>query len=276
MFGYNQNAPLDVQIAEIQGRDGVSIRDLSYSNVDGSRVAAYLVAPSKPGKSPGIVFLHGGEQSRSAFLDEAFSWATLGAASLLIDEPSVRAMPDFAEPEVDRDRYIRIILKLRRGVDLLVSLPEIDSERIGYSGLSFGAWMGAILSSVEKRIKAYVLIAGPPSMTAVLRSNQNPAVVQIRECLTNEQMENYLHTTASLDALHYISRAGPSALFFQFARHDELISERAALEYLQVASEPKLIKWYEAQHHNLFINKAALRDRVEWLEEQLELASFAH
>jgi hypothetical protein len=60
-------------------------------------------------------------------------------------------------------------------------------------------------------------------------------------------------------------------LLFQFARQDESISESVALQYVEAASEPKVVKWYDAQHHDLFINKAALNDRVEWLRKEIKL-----
>ncbi len=270
MFAYDQNAPLDVQVAGIEARDGVSIRDLSYTSVDGSRVAAYLVAPSKQGKFAGIVFLHGGEQDRSDFLNEALSLVEIGAISLLIDEPSVRTMPLLTDPEADYERYIQIILKLRRGLDLLLSRPDIEPKRIGYIGLSFGAWMGAVLSGIENRVKTYILIAGMPRMTDFLRSHNHPNIVQIRKSLTAEQLEHYLRVTAPLDPINFISRASPASLFFQFARQDEAISESAALQFSQAASEPKLVKWYDAQHHDIFINATALHDRTEWLREHLK------
>jgi fermentation-respiration switch protein FrsA (DUF1100 family) len=98
--------------------------------------------------------------------------------------------------------------------------------------------------------------------------------VQIREALTANQLEDYLQATAPLDAIHYIGRASPASLFFQFGRQDESISESVALQYVEAASEPKVVKWYDAQHHDLFINRVALNDRVEWLREELNLAFY--
>ena len=271
MFDYFLESSLDVQELGSEARDNANVYDISYANPNGTRVSAYLLVPDKKGQFASVIFLHGGEQDRSAFLNEALSLAELGAVSLLIDEPCVRAMPLFAEPEADRERYIQTVLKLRRGLDLLLSRPDIDPKRIGYVGLSFGAWMGGVLSGVDNRVKTYVLIAGTPSMTDFWRSHTHPMIVQIRESLTSEQLDKFLQVTAPLDAIHYISRASPASLFFQFGSEDEVISESAALQYVQAASEPKLVKWYAAQHHDIFINKIALRDRVEWLREEIKL-----
>src|SRR3712207_3564299 len=117
MFEYSGQSPLDDHVISAEVRNNINIHDISYANPNGERVSAYLVIPCQGSSFAGVIFLHGGEQDRSAFLNEALSLAELGVVSLLIDEPSVRAMPLFAEPEADRERYIQVILKLRRGLD---------------------------------------------------------------------------------------------------------------------------------------------------------------
>jgi cephalosporin-C deacetylase-like acetyl esterase len=271
MFDYSQESPLDVQELGFEARDRANVYDISYANPDGARVAAYSVVPRKECQFAGVIFLHGGGQDRSAFLKEALSLAQSGAVSLLINEPSVRATPLFTEPEAERKRYIQTVLKLRRGLDLLLSRPDVDPQRIGYVGLSFGAWMGGVLSGVEDRVKTYVLVAGTPSMTEFWRSHNHPSVVQIRESLTEKQLKEFLLTTEPLDAIHFISRASPASLFFQFGRQDAIIPESAALQFVQAASEPKAVKWYDAQHHEIFTNKIAFRKRVEWLRREIKL-----
>lgn len=272
MFDYSQQSPLDVREVGRQVLNDAKICDISYESPNGARVSAYLVVPRQGNSFAGVIFLHGGEQDRSTFLHEAVSLAGSGAASLLIDEPSVRAMPLFTEPEAERERYLQVILKLRRGLDLLLSRSDVDPHRIGYVGLSFGAWMGGVLSGVDDRVKTYVLIAGTPSMTDFWRSHNHPVVVQIRESLTAEQLERFLQATAPLDAIHFIGRASAS-LFFQFGYQDVIVPEHVALQYSRAASEPKLIKWYEAHHHDILVNKAAYHDRVEWLREELRLGT---
>ena len=75
---------------------------------------------------------------------------------------------------------------------------------------------------------------------------------------------------SAIDAIHFVGQAAPASLLFQFARHDEAISEHDARQYFEVASEPKEIKWYEAGH---FLNDQARQDRIVWLSERLRLRS---
>jgi dienelactone hydrolase len=47
-----------------------------------------------------------------------------------------------------------------RSIDYLQSRSDIDSQKLGYMGMSWGGVMGAIIPAVENRIGASVLIAG--------------------------------------------------------------------------------------------------------------------
>jgi dienelactone hydrolase len=222
--------------------------------------------------------MHPDYGARTAFLSEALLLAEAGAVSLLIDAPFRRPEPsrrsyDFTKPENNRDILIQTVIDLRRGVDLLTSRRDVDAKRIGYVGHSYGAALGGVLASVEKRIKAYVLMAGDPSWTTSLRSGTDPSSEQLRKSFTKEQLDKYIEVTAPLDAIHYINHAKPSALFFQFSRYDVEIPETAGTRYAQAASEPKLVKWYDVGHE--LDNVEALLDRAEWLRKQIGIAPLA-
>jgi len=59
---------------------------------------------------------------------------------------------------------VQTVIDLRRAVDVVLSRPGVDPKRIGFVGHSFGATWGGVLAGVEKRIKAYVLMAGLPDI----------------------------------------------------------------------------------------------------------------
>lgn len=275
MFDYYQNEPLDVKENGVEDKDGVRIHDISYASPKGGRVTAYLVVPSGKGKFAGIVFMHQRPGSRKAFLDEAVRFAKAGAVSLLIDAPFSRTGeskrdfdPTVTRPEYDRDIYIQTVIDLRRGVDLLLSRADIDRKRIGFVGFSYGAHTGAILAGVEKRIKAYVIVSGAPSLTQFLRTSTIPAIVETRNSLTREQQENYFNTLAAVDPINYIGHVAPSALFLQFGSKDRYPNEEMQTLYAAAASNPKLVKTYDAGHE---LNEEARADRAEWLRKQIKL-----
>jgi dienelactone hydrolase len=54
----------------------------------------------------------------------------------------------------------QIVKDFRRSIDYLETRPDIDKERLAYYGMSGGAWRGPIISAVEERLDASILLAG--------------------------------------------------------------------------------------------------------------------
>jgi len=177
-WDYDQKAPLYLQQAGVQEREGVKIFDISYEapvadrgaavGPNGGVVAAYLVTPSGKGPFPAVIYGHwcmpGSEnKNRTQFLDEAIVLAYSGVVSLLPDHVTVH--PGFKEDnsplnlaqiavEVQQD------INLRRGADLLLTRKDVDPKRLAYVGHSCDASAGGFLSGIDKRFKAFVIMAG--------------------------------------------------------------------------------------------------------------------
>ena len=62
--------------------------------------------------------------------------------------------------DVARDGTIQCIKDLRRTLDYLETRSDIDREKLGYYGYSWGARLGAIVGGVEERFKVLVLAHG--------------------------------------------------------------------------------------------------------------------
>lgn len=271
LFDYDASAPLDVREAGTETRGDVRIVDLSYASPHGGRVPAYLVLPPGEGKHPAVLFLHPGQGDRSTFKDEAVELAGKGIVSLSIDAPFKRPenqSPGASpwDPVKERKEQIQTIVDLRRGLDLLAARPEVDPGRLAYVGHSLGATVGGTLAGIERRPVGYVLMAGFPSLTRSWTHGRNRYGAAFQTLLTPEQQEAYVKTLAPVDAVHYVGRAAPAKLLFQFAHRDEFISYFDAAAYLQAGSEPKEAQWYDTDH---FFNEEARKRRDEWLVKVL-------
>lgn len=265
MFDYNRQLPLAIGEITVEYKNSAKVQDISYSSIDGGQIKAYLARPLGSGPFAGIIFVHPAPGDRSRFLDEAVTLASVGAISLLINAPW--AYPEFGERAAGmtakdmRDMFVQTTKDVRRGVDLMLSQPDVDASRVGYVGHSFGALLGGILSGVEKRIKAFVLMAGTGSFT--------DAAVLNMPGLEAEALEMYRQTMEPIDPVHYVAHAAPSSLFFQFGLQDSFYPRQKFLDYYEAGSEPKSIRWYEADHYRL--NEVGRFDRVEWMGKQLGL-----
>lgn len=264
IFSYDRELQLDLEETSIEHRNGIAVHDIRYASLANGVVSAYLVTPPGTGPYPAIVFVHPAPGSRETFLDEALYHAQQGSLSLLIEAPWARGEDwgrTLGQPESDRRAYIEIAIDLQRAVDLLTSLPDVDANRIGYVGHSFGALFGGVLSGIEKRIQAFALMSGTGSFTDV-------AVLSM-PFLQGHALEAYTQAMTRIDPIYYVRRAAPSALYFQFGLQDEAFPREKVVAFAHAGSEPKLVKWYDADH---FLNDEARSDRIEWLRTQLGVA----
>jgi dienelactone hydrolase len=246
LFDYDQGAPLDLEYVATTTEPGAEIHDIRYPSPKGGTVSAYLVMPLQDGPYAGLVFLHWSEGDRSEFLDEAVGLAPRGVASVLFDAPW--KCPGYVEMAPD-DLYIRQVVDARRAVDVLAARPDVDVTRLGYVGHSNGAIWGGVLAGVERRIRAYVLMTGYARPSVYYRPYPVPV------------------PSSRLDAIHYIGHAAPATLLFQFGALDSNVPDTAAGEFYAAASQPKLIRWYDAGHA---LNEQARLDRADWLGSGLD------
>lgn len=279
LYGYDDEQPLDLQKTLVYERDGVSVYDITYASpVEGS-VTGYLVVPDGEGPFAGVLFGHWGPGNRTEFLPEAELYAKAGAVSLMIDYPWVRPAPWrknlllFGAAEEDLKLYNQAVVDLRRGIDLLEACSGVDADRIAYVGHSFGAQWGAVLSAVDDRIKAAVLMGGVPDLASAFLENDDPTMVALRENTAEEVYKDYLEVNAVIDAVHYVPHAAPTPLLFQFARYEKFFNEAAMKRYYEAASEPKAVRWYHTGHD--LNDVQALLDRSKWLQDKIGIGSIA-
>jgi pimeloyl-ACP methyl ester carboxylesterase len=228
-----------------------------------------LIVPAAVKPGAGLIFGHWGEGNRDEFVDEAVILARLGFVSLCLDAPYRR--PAEYEPQIEEPPQAELqwIVDVRRGIDLLLDQFALSPDTLGYVGHSFGATFGGVIAGIEHRIKAYVLMAGWYANTEIMQTSNNPLIAQDRNAAPPEDFQAYLTAMAPLDAIHYIGKASPAHLLFQFTRDDDFVEVKDAERYFELASEPKQMTWYEHGGHAL--NAEARLDRATFLCEQLGL-----
>jgi cephalosporin-C deacetylase-like acetyl esterase len=154
---------------------------------------------------------------------------------------------------------------MRRGVDLLLARRDVDPKRLAYVGHSYNATIGGILSGVDKRFKAFVLMAGGLSDELALRTKE---LMDFRQKVGPEKFDAYVAKYSWSDPGKYVSHASPAKVFMQFATQENFLTPARVHEYENIVSDPKVFKLYESPHA---LNAEARRDRIAFLTEQLGL-----
>jgi cephalosporin-C deacetylase-like acetyl esterase len=272
-FDYDNAAPLGIKEIGVEQRENVSVHDITYVSPKGGVVPAYLVVPKGKGPFAAVVWGHwywenSPMRNRKEFLDEAVALAGAGVVSLLTDGPIARPGHVVNNEPLNEQEPLDLlqqVVDMRRGVDLLLARKDVDPKRIAYVGHSYNAVVGAILSGVDRRFKAFVLMAGTMSDEVSMKT---PEYQQYRQKIGSEKFDAFVAKYAWTDQGKYVSHAAPAVVFLQYATQEKFLTPERARGHAAVVSQPKQFKLYDAPHA---LNAEARRDRINFLTEHLKL-----
>jgi dienelactone hydrolase len=276
-FDYDQKAPLDIREVGVEHRGDVAIHDISYASPKGGRVPAYLVVPSGQGPFAAVIWGHwympgSAFLNRREFLDEAVALAPAGVVSLLTDGPIAR--PGHMEDQTPLNQQavadlVQQIVDMRRGADLLLARPDVESKRLAYVGHSYNASVGGFLSGIDKRFKAFVLMAGGLSDESDFKSKEG---LEYRQKIGATKVDAFQAKYGWLDPGKFVSHAAPATVFLQYATQEKFLTPDRARGYAAIVTDPKRFQLYAALHA---LNAEARRDRIAFLTDQLKLSPLA-
>lgn len=264
-FDYDSAAPLGVEAAPAATRDGAQVQELTYLRLAGGRTGATLVSPTSKGRHPAVLFVHwydsdATNSNRTQFLDEAIGLARSGAVCLLIDTMwSDTKWFGIRNPAEDLPNSIAQVKELRRALDLLTTRSEVDAKHVAYVGHDFGAMYGSLLGGSDRRISAYVLIAGTKSFSDWYLLGRK---------LEGAERDAVVRELAPLDPVQAVAALAPSPVLFQFGTKDPFVPPAAADAFFAGARNPKEIRRYECGHE---MSAAAAADRIAWVKVKLGL-----
>ena len=247
MYDYDTSEPLDYQVIEEKDQEwmrqwdmdpsSATVYDVTYQS-SGYTVPAWLVIPEGQGPFPAVIYAHGKTFDRDMHLAEAVALAREGYVGLAITGPEARepyAMfwTGFADQDIAGET--QYVTDLRRAIDLLGTLPEVDASRLGLAGLSLGCEVGSIMSGLEDRIDAYVLM----SCVGYSTDPQWSGIAYTGETLTRYQDE-----IAVLNPVNYVVHNQGAAFLIQASKTDVFASEANIRALFDAAPEPKELWWY--------------------------------
>ena len=114
-----------------------------------------------------------------------------GVISLLPDHVTVH--PGFVEDSTPLSEQqiavgVQQDVNLRRGADLLLARQDVDPRRLAYVGHSCDASAGGFLSGVDKRFKAFVIMAGDLSFEV---DKKTKALQEYQEMVGTEKFDAF-------------------------------------------------------------------------------------
>ncbi len=168
------------EIAVIESDKGYRLRKFRYEIVPGFDSAAILYEPKQvSGKAPAILNVIGHEVAGNDVEYEQKRCINFAKRGIFALSLSWVGFGELAQPEDAHDYAADLdlvganalgffYLSMRRGLDYLSSLPQIDPRRLGVTGLSGGGWQTTILGALDERVAVSVEVAGIGALQASL------------------------------------------------------------------------------------------------------------
>ena len=168
----SRRVPLDVEVLESTDTEKYMRQRITFAAEPGDRVPAYLLIPKGlKGKAAAMLCLHqttgigkgepvglGGRPT----LHYAHELAERGYVCIVPDYPS---FGDYAYDFKTQGKHyasgsMKAIWNNLRAVDLLIALPQVDSDRIGCIGHSLGGHNALFTAAFDQRLQAVVTSCG--------------------------------------------------------------------------------------------------------------------
>lgn len=169
------STPLDAKIRKSAAREGIITQEvLFHSEKDGNKdveIFAYFSFPKEGKKLPAFIWNQGGLSQASPAVTEA--GAKRGYAVLCIDfpMPGYRSSGDYpinTGLELGDDPRTAPIyhgaVALLKAVSYLESRAEVDKERIGMAGSSWGGFFTTLMAGIDPRLKVAACLYGTGSL----------------------------------------------------------------------------------------------------------------
>ena len=122
------------------------------------------------------------------------------------------------------------VVNIRRAMDLILSEPNVDSQRFAYVGHDFGGMYGVLAGSLDGRPTHYVVMAATPRF---------PDWYLYLPKLEGEARAAFIRQMAEIDPIVHVPNLSPAEVFFQFAIDDFHVPKERAEGILCGCKGPK-------------------------------------
>ncbi|MDW7711987.1 MAG: hypothetical protein SCH98_16095 [Deferrisomatales bacterium] len=178
-----------------------------------------------------------------------------------------------------RSRFRTYVAAVLAGVEWLAARPEVDPERLGLVGISFGAIAGVVVSGAEPRIRAAALLLGGGDLAGIFLSSEERLVLRLRERMAESEgtsgpeLERCLREALlPLEPLLYAPRLDPERVLLVNAAFDRVIPRRHTLALWVALGRPRL--YLVPAGHYSAIAFLPYANRLTLLHLQRSLAPF--
>ncbi|HZU35932.1 MAG TPA: dienelactone hydrolase family protein [Gemmataceae bacterium] len=238
---------------------------VEFNGIKQDRVPAFLYIPKqRTGKCPAVLLQYGSGGNKGSgyivqigryFADRGFVVLTIDSPGKGERAPKVRHWYDALNLKRGHDLFIQYLGDYSRAIDYLATRPEVDTKRIGYVGISWGAITGITFVAHDSRIRATASLVGGGDVV---------------HHLPIKLADDFKKELERLDPVNHIALIAPRPLLLINVTHDQLIPRACAEALHHAAGKGAKIVWLDTDHyfHNLDRMKVA-QSVVDFLRQNM-------
>jgi cephalosporin-C deacetylase len=271
--------PLDARVESdpLRSTESVNVHQVTYRSLDGLDIFCWYAVPTEgEGPFPAILNLPGYKSEPALRRD----WGPKGVVALSVAvrgklpssqdfNPGYPGLLTHGVESRDTYSYRGVIADCVRGVDFLLSRPEVDSERIYCAGSSQGGGLTLITSALRPEIKAgvsgYPFLCCYPESMQMLRSYPYDEL----SCYARthpDHTDQMLETLRYFDAVNFAPRI-KCPMVVGIAMEDEVCPpETSYAAYRLLGGESELWLFPDSGHGNAHDYPAR---EAAWLEDRI-------
>ena len=243
---------------------GISgLQQVTFTGAAGQALAAWYVAPRN---RAAVILVHGTNAEHSSLLPEARILAQAGFGVLALDLPGQGASA--GETRWGEAEEVAV----SAAVTWLSGRAEVDRERIGGYGLSFGGFVLLEAAARDARLRALVLASTPIDLDTETRqaNRQWGPLSQLPALWALHRYRGRVADIAPAEAVH---RLAPRAVLVIGGERDAMVPPRACRQLFAAAGEPKELWIVPGAGHAGFAGvapRAYAQHLVEFFSRTLE------
>lgn len=264
-----KDAPLEAKEEVVEETDTYTQLRVEFNGIKNDRVPAYLYLPKKKefadkAPFPAILLQYGtgGNKKTDYIVAIGKQFVARGWVVLTIDSPNQgeRRGKDTKSTGglgiLSAEHVMHYCGDYCRAVDYLETRKEVDKDRLGYVGISWGAITGITYVAYDPRIKAMGSMVGGGNFMGLYTK-------QLAEKVATEGSK-------SSDPVYHVARIAPRPLLFLNVTKDQLILKSWAESLHKAAGTGSKVVWLETDHYFNGVDRAMICDSViDFMDKEL-------
>jgi hypothetical protein len=232
----------------------------------------HLKHPNEDSKRPAIIIspIMGGNEVVDIF---AKYFANQGYVTLLVH----RRRPMYKELDYSLDNvetHLRAaVIRLRQATDWLEKRPDVDPDRIGTFGISYGSIMHCNFIAIDKRPKFHVLALSGAPIGHILADSQDKGIKSLVDLLayenTREQMGMILQVHVKTDPQYLARYIDPQDVVMYVAQFDRVVHTKHGMNLWEKIGKPELRKTPFGHYSTILMLPIIQRQTLSDFKERL-------